>query len=397
MRLRGKLVGNIEPADLAFLRENQVGEWRQLDYKLKLPGSSTKEKMEFLADATALANTAGGVIVYGVRESKDSDGQNTGLPAELDGIPDLRFAIEESRLISMLNDGVTPAIGGVAKLQEVGNPSGGDPLLVLGIPQGFAGPHMISLEKNNKFWRRSESGKYLPGVNELRSMFNEQSVWSEAAEAFRAQRLARTDSVHIGAWLDTASPIFFHVLPLGRLDAMLDLSGRYEELLRHLSPPGISGANGRYNADGLMGYHQPSARIKSYTQLFRFGGLEGYDSQYVRAGGQSVGEKPVELAAHYMLRCALEWFPKAVELLSTRLDIVPPYGLGVAVKGVRGARIPGDRSYDWGEVIDVDDIVLPLVVINDARAETVSQALYPIFNVIWQSAGHRKAPSPQTT
>lgn len=381
--------------DLSSLHENLVGESRQLDYKLELPGNSTKERMEFLADATALANTAGGVIVYGIREAKDSEGQNTGLPEEIRGIPQLRFAAEESRMISMLNDAVSPAIGGVAKLQEVANPIGGDPLLVLGIPQGFAGPHMVTLEKSNKFWRRSESGKYQPGINELRSMFNEHSVWSEAAEAFRAKRLARTARGELLGWLHFESPIFFHVLPLGRLDALLDLSGRYEELLRHLFPPGPYSVNGRYNTDGLMGYHQPDNRIKAYTQLFRFGGLEGYDTEYVKQG-KVEGEKRAVLAAHSMLRNALTWFPNAVQLLATQLDVVPPYGLGVAVQGVRDATIPGERGYHRSEAIEVDDIVLPLVVINDARAETVLDALYPIFDVVWQSAGHQKAPRWQS-
>ncbi len=45
MRLRGKLVGDIDPTDLKYLYENQVGESRQLDYKLELPGNSSKEKI----------------------------------------------------------------------------------------------------------------------------------------------------------------------------------------------------------------------------------------------------------------------------------------------------------------------------------------------------------------
>ncbi|MDO8502758.1 MAG: ATP-binding protein [Gemmatimonadaceae bacterium] len=89
MRLRGKFVGDIEPGELQHLVENGVGESRQLDYKLELPGSSSGEKKEFLADATALANTAGGVIIYGVLELKDTNGQNTGLPATIPGIPSL--------------------------------------------------------------------------------------------------------------------------------------------------------------------------------------------------------------------------------------------------------------------------------------------------------------------
>jgi len=74
VRLRGKLVGDIDPTDLKYLYENQVGESRQLDYKLELPGNSSKEKKEFLADATALATIEKSGLIVTAKRPKCSAG-----------------------------------------------------------------------------------------------------------------------------------------------------------------------------------------------------------------------------------------------------------------------------------------------------------------------------------
>ncbi len=49
------------------LIEHQVPESRNLEFKRQLPGNSDSEKKEFLADVTAMANSGGGDIVYGMR------------------------------------------------------------------------------------------------------------------------------------------------------------------------------------------------------------------------------------------------------------------------------------------------------------------------------------------
>ncbi|MBA3559654.1 MAG: ATP-binding protein [Gemmatimonadaceae bacterium] len=392
MRLRGKIVDQIATEDLVSLVENGVPESRILDYKLQLPGAKSAEKKEFLADVISFANTAGGVIVFGALERKDAAAVNTGELEAIPGLSDWNDDAERLRLTSMLNDGISPALGGSVRFHTVGAPGGGSSVLLLGVPQSFAGPHMISFEKSNRFYRRAESGKYLPDVQEIRQMFNEQGQWSQAAELFREKRLARVGSGSVGELLDTHSPLFFHILPLGRLDGAISLSGRYEELLRHLYPPGISGANGRYNVDGIMGFHQRSQLISAYTQLFRFGGLEGYDTENVRPLSNSFDADGTKFEAHHMLRSAIDWFPKGVEFLSNRLDVVPPYALGVAVKGVRGSIIPVKHGWDQGAAIDVDDIVLPLTVIHETNADTVRDAVWSLFDVVWQSAGLSVAP-----
>ena len=59
---------------------NKVPESQRLEYKLELPKGSDGDIKEFLADVSALANTGGGHLLYGIDEERDATGQPTGLP-----------------------------------------------------------------------------------------------------------------------------------------------------------------------------------------------------------------------------------------------------------------------------------------------------------------------------
>src|SRR6266511_1348956 len=86
MSIHGIPLGQVNAALLESLRENAVAESRQLDYKERLPGERDDDKRELLGDVTALANTAGGDLIYGVRERRDAQGA-TGEPEAIVGLP----------------------------------------------------------------------------------------------------------------------------------------------------------------------------------------------------------------------------------------------------------------------------------------------------------------------
>ena len=79
-------ISDLGQADFQRLVSNEVGEGRRIEYKLTLPGPDRKEKREFLADVSAMANAWGGDIIYGIDDERDSDGQSTGVPGELTGL-----------------------------------------------------------------------------------------------------------------------------------------------------------------------------------------------------------------------------------------------------------------------------------------------------------------------
>ena len=86
MRLLGKLLQEVTLEDLNGLVQAQIPESPTLEYKEALPGRADGERKEFLADVSALANTSGGVIIFGIREERDPEGRKTGTPESLIGL-----------------------------------------------------------------------------------------------------------------------------------------------------------------------------------------------------------------------------------------------------------------------------------------------------------------------
>src|SRR5688500_15124950 len=119
MRLLGKVVGSLAAGDIAALIENGVGESRTLEYKEQLPGGTDADKREFLADVSAMANTAGGVIVYGMATVRDAANNDTGIARQAIGTGETNADPVRLRLMSLLHDGLSPSIGGRVTLQDL--------------------------------------------------------------------------------------------------------------------------------------------------------------------------------------------------------------------------------------------------------------------------------------
>ena len=69
MNLQGKSLELVGWNDLVLLVEGQVRESPVLDYKGALPASTDAGKKELMADVSAMANSSGGVILYGIPEA----------------------------------------------------------------------------------------------------------------------------------------------------------------------------------------------------------------------------------------------------------------------------------------------------------------------------------------
>src|SRR5438094_980336 len=110
VRLRGTLVGGLTASDVDALVANRVGESRVLDFKETLPGTNNEQRKDFLADVTALANTTGGVIVYGIRTERDTAGHDTGIAEAVVGLGQINVDQEVLRLQSMAHDGASPSL-----------------------------------------------------------------------------------------------------------------------------------------------------------------------------------------------------------------------------------------------------------------------------------------------
>ena len=105
MSIRDKALDSIEQSDLQELIDNGMLEGKFLEYKEKLPGETDSDKKEFLADVSSFANTAGGHLIFGVREVDN-------VPNELCGVEVDNPDKEIQRLENMIRDGIDPRIPG---------------------------------------------------------------------------------------------------------------------------------------------------------------------------------------------------------------------------------------------------------------------------------------------
>jgi hypothetical protein len=386
MRIRGKTIEAVEPDDIKALLENRVSESQTLEYKSCLPGTAPEDRRDFVADISALANTAGGVIIYGVATERDERGQDTGLPREIVGVVIDNLDQEVLRLTQLVHDGLSPSMAARIRLKTITIDT--KTVLLCGVSRSIAGPHMVMLQGIRRFWRRSTAGNYQPDVTELRRMFLESQSWTDEAQEFRRKRLDLIQSLQAHPMIDVTNFVLLEILPLGRLNEMIDLRA-HAEAMRMIKPPGASGWDHRFNADGFTTYARNAERaIRSYVQWFRFGGMEVYWSGVVRPGTSGKGKL---FAAGAVGEVLTNYVKMGTESLQGILGRDLPYVILFSLHGVRGASIPEPYGFFDEHQIERDDMVLPPVTLEE-QPQNLDEVLLPILDVLWQSAGFGGAP-----
>jgi hypothetical protein len=120
--------------DAAVLAE--LAEAHDLDWKSALPPASKLNETDFPKDVAAMANSGGGVIVYGVTEKdKKATGRNdTGNLTE----------IHERTLRAAAYSAISPPVVGlvIERVGEVGNQA-----VAIVVPDSHDGPHLIFRDK----------------------------------------------------------------------------------------------------------------------------------------------------------------------------------------------------------------------------------------------------------
>lgn len=368
---------SIDRSYLQTLLAAQIPEGKTLDYKQALPGLSLHDRKEFLADVSSFANTAGGLLVYGMKEDK-------GVPTELCGVGKVNPDEVVNRLEQLAHGSLDPRIPGLAtKPIELER---GVYAFVMRIPRSWASPHMVTLEGGSTFWTTDSKRKHQMDVNEIRAAFLHSETAAKRVRDFRAERLGRIVAGETPTFLPANPKVVLHVVPLGafELGAMLDPVTMSNER-GSLTPMAASGGNARYNLDGLLIYNG-----LGYTQLFRNGIIESVDASMLRPrdngdkliAGQSV-EKAIVFATLRYVRCQQE------------LAIEPPILVMVSVLGVAGYHIIGGEGFADREPIDRDDLVIPEVLVEDLDeflkrpAETMKTAV----DALWNAGGYLGSPS----
>lgn len=373
--------------DIEALIENEVAEGKTLDYKQQLHGNSDADRKEFLYDVSSFANASGGDIIYGIVEKRDEAGKNTGTPEHVRGLPDVNIDEATRRLESSIQDGISPRIPGVQIKAVYGFTH---PIIILRIPKSWNSPHMVVFQSVSRFYSRNSNRKYQLDVGEIRAAFAASSELPERIREFRADRISKIQAGETPIPLENRHTILLHVIPIEAFASKLSVEmqgiGKTLPELKALDgDPGIK----RFNLDGLMTYPRAYADelVSCYTQLFRDGVIEAVDTYLL----EPYEEEKRKLVPIFQLE---DYLAKAIHNyldLLRALRLNPPFLVMLSLLGVKDfvlyieGRI-GSRPRPTSHEIDRDILAIPDVLIGEFGAD-LKEALRPVFDALWQSAG----------
>ena len=135
------------------LIRDAVSEGPQLEFKRDLPEKSDKGRFEFLKDVTALANSSGGIIYFGVYE-RDS------VASAICPLKNEPFDDAQVRLGQILDSGVQPRL---SFLEYKKFEQGEGYVLALRVPLTFSGPYRLNVTNRSAFYLRN-NGNYILDV-----------------------------------------------------------------------------------------------------------------------------------------------------------------------------------------------------------------------------------------
>lgn len=389
----GKPIDDIGKVDIEELITNEVREGRTLDYKLDLPGSSRKDKIELLSDVSSFANSRGGDLLFRVSERRDESGRSTGVPEAAPGLPG-NLDRELLRIMNTIRTGLDPTVltvqHGLVESFERG------PVLILRVPRSWAGPHMVSFDGHARFYARDGAGKHPLDVHEIRAAFLSRTNLPERVRSFRAERLARIVAGETPILLPQGQPrVVLHLIPASAFDPGDRVDVRaHAETLRELEPLSGYGWRHRFDFDGYVTYTAyPRSQeeqgydetAQTYLQTFHSGAMETVACELVTDRGGDIGKTIASLAFEKEIIACVGRCLGTLRVLGAQ----PPIFILVSLLGVSGYFMGVDSSR-WfvreRQCIRQDELLLPDVV-AEAFDDDPATILRAALDSVWQATG----------
>lgn len=148
-RKRMRPINKWDQSDLQFLIDNKLGETIEREYKQTISIGSPKEKKELCKQVSAFANSQGGIIVFGLEETEQKDAGS--IPTSC--LP-IRDASLKERAQQVILDGIQPRLE--FRFYSFADNDGQGEFVVIEIPKSFRGLHMVTSDKDNRYYVRRD-------------------------------------------------------------------------------------------------------------------------------------------------------------------------------------------------------------------------------------------------
>jgi len=305
----------IEEKDLRDLESNEIPESIRLEFKQELNLDNKKQKAEAAKDVSAMANTAGGRILYGIDEKDLPDGS-----VVASSICPLNDGTLDSRLEDILYGTIFPRPRLRTRKVDV---SGGYVLIVEVYPAYAADLHMVTGFKENRFYRRGEQRTILMTEPEIREAYARIAASRQALDA-EMERVVQAEWALVPHALHSAM-----VIPLYGHRHLVDPRQSGSSFGRQLSNEALSQTEWRVVVEELRivsdGYRyppgKPTSESRLYASIARNGLIHFADSPQPEPQDGRIWVRPektfdiltaVLLAARYVLEKAAYWGPVRV-------------------------------------------------------------------------------------
>lgn len=374
---------------LTSLQLLRISEGPRLEFKAELKMSTSAEKRELCKDISALANSQGGYILYGISEA---NGVISGIP----GI-DFNDTIQQ-QFFQIVTSGIAPRLQNVSHTQI--RLRGGKHVFVIKAElDGYL--HQVKYD-DNRYYKRTGTITIAMESSDVETFFTSKGPGTREEEinevitgyhaALRSKKyfkgLAGKGLCSVVIVPEVAS----YKLDFGKLPHNIDL------LFRPIYCSGWdSEITGR--ARFTFGRHRDERMPYAATEITEFGELKAFNSFLLENRYSEVPSVPG--AAGYVPSIAYER-----ELVSSihqyltsfaQLGVSPPFVVNCALLNVRGYFMYVDpvRFSNYGRVLQQDDILPPSVKFTSEKeftsSEDVARGLRPCFDFIWREFGFKRS------
>ncbi len=367
-----KNINDITIENIEALKINGVSEGKTIEYKSQLPGNPNTDKIRFLATVSSFANTNGGDIIYGIKES-------AGKPSSINGVIIPNLDQEKLRLEQIIRNGIEPSIPSV-QLHEI-NLKNNSYILIIRILKSWNAPHRVTLNKHSKFYGRNSAGRYELDVSELKTSFLLTENIANRIRNFIAERITAIYADDTPIPLSKGAKVLMHLIPLSSF-TQRELIG-INDCRRHqnnLLPLGSSGWSPWINIDGFLTYNGNMDDTSSaYAQLYRTGVIETVRSIELWHNEPYIPSTSIE---EYILHAFQSYLRIYKDIgIETPVFVFLSF-LGVN-KYILGVNLHDHRKH----TVDRDLIQLPELIIETYDIDAL-KIFKPLFDMIWNAWGY---------
>lgn len=369
-------------ANLTRLVDDGVSESRILEFKESLSLVSDQEKREFLCDVSAMANTEGGEILYGIKESDGNASEVVGLR---------NFIADDAigQIENLIRDAVQPRIIGLG--HQIVPLQNGTRVLILRVPKSLSSPHMVRHKGITRFCGRNSNGKYDLDVHELRSAFLSNETFADRIKAFRMERINRLLSGASAVPLQGSNLVVLHIMPVGGVRGDRKFSSQELKAVErrfHFPPLWSAGWGSQVNFEGMVVTNGNSGNAaSSYVQLFRNGFIEAVNSSMLTASSSNRGGSIKDLRPGTIEKEVIDGVKAYAQGLK-HLGLQTPWVLSLTLLNIRHYVIPMDSSAWMMEIrpVDRDHLILDEILVESFE-EDWGRTLRPAFDQMWNACG----------